>query len=329
MLSKRLSLALESGAFTLPATGRIAVVGPASDADLSALPKDRVEIVHRRFPEHWHFSRSGFVTRTDFGSDYAAAIVCLPRAKSEARHVIATVSAATRGAIVIDGQKTDGIDSLLKSIRSRARVHGVISKGHGKLVVITGGQFPDWLEEGTDVLAARRFRTVHGGFSADGVDPASSALAAALPEDLAGSVVDLGAGWGYLADAVLRSPHVTRVDLVEADHAALEAARDNIRDDRARFHWADALDWRPEAPADHVVANPPFHLGRAAKPALGQEFIRAAATMLAPRGQLWLVANRHLPYERTLREVFRSVDPLGDQGGFKLFRASTPRRRRG
>jgi 16S rRNA (guanine1207-N2)-methyltransferase len=50
--------------------------------------------------------------------------------------------------------------------------------------------------------------------------------------------------------------------------------------------------------------------------------------MLSPRGELWLVANRHLPYEGALRLAFREVAELGADPAFKLFHASHPIRPR-
>ena len=74
--------------------------------------------------------------------------------------------------------------------------------------------------------------------------------------------------------------------------------------------------------------NPPFHTGRAADPALGLAFIRAAQRGLAPDGVLWMVANRHLPYDKLLHEVFREVQVLGGDTGFRVTRAAYPVRLR-
>jgi len=76
------------------------------------------------------------------------------------------------------------------------------------------------------------------------------------------------------------------------------------------------------------VMNPPFHTGRAADPSLGRSFISAARAMLTPGGHLWLVANRHLPYEAALGEAFRNVDQIGTDSGFKVYHASRPVRPR-
>ena len=53
-------------------------------------------------------------------------------------------------------------------------------------------------------------------------------------------------------------------------------------------------------------------------------FIRAAARLLHASGALWLVANRHLPYEETLQAWFLQVEEMPGTGAFKVFRASRP-----
>jgi 16S rRNA (guanine1207-N2)-methyltransferase len=46
--------------------------------------------------------------------------------------------------------------------------------------------------------------------------------------------------------------------------------------------------------------------------------------MLTPSGTLWLVANRHLPYERTLATTFTEVAEHAGDGSFKILRAIRP-----
>ena len=322
MTLSRLAIALDRGAVDLPAAGRIAVFGARPGDDLSALPKERVQIIQGFYPDHAALAAQGYdcATAPDGGA-YTAALVRLPRAKAEGRGRIAAARAVTDGPIIVDGQKTDGVDSLLRELRSRAELGEVVAKAHGKLAAIHGGDFSDWAARPQEVDG---FVTVPGVFSADAVDLGSALLAAALPDTLPPRVADLGAGWGYLSCAVLDRAGVEAVHLVEADHAALTCARTNIRDPRAVFHWSDVASFAPDRPFDAVVTNPPFHQSRAAEPALGTAFIAAARRMLSRQGVLWLVANRHLPYEKTLAESFREVRELGDDPSYKLFHAARP-----
>ena len=237
MATPRLITAIEDGALMVPPEGRILVLRPAAGTDLSPLPRDRVEVVHGFRPDHDHFAAAGYATSVAPEGRYGLAIVHAPRSKDQARALLAQAAALTDGPMVLDGQKTDGIDSLLKALRGRVPVTAVVSKAHGKLVVTEGGDLSDWAAAPNTLPEG--FVTAPGAFSADGVDPASALLAAALPKELGPKVADLGAGWGYLSRAVLDCTGVDEVHLIEAEHDALTAARANIADARATFHWAD------------------------------------------------------------------------------------------
>ncbi|MDD9976425.1 MAG: class I SAM-dependent methyltransferase [Boseongicola sp.] len=326
MFSDRLRIALETGLLDLPEDGPIAVVGPSIGDDLGLLPSSRVVVVQRRYPAYLHFERLGYQVIPSLAGEFAMSFVCVPRARAEAELVLAHVSEATDGPVVIDGQKTDGIGSYLKLARQHGDMKDVVSKSHGKLAIFENLSIPAANTEFT--IIEGKFQTGPGVFSADGIDPASRLLADALPDGMKGSIADFGAGWGYLSSEILERPDVTSLDVVEADFVALSLAKTNVTDARARFHWADVMSFEPDEPFDHVVMNPPFHTGRAAEVTLGQDFIRAAARTLKPRGELWLVANRHLPYEKTLEDVFHSVKSLGDSPSFKIFHASSPKQRR-
>ncbi|MGH1464425.1 MAG: class I SAM-dependent methyltransferase [Cognatishimia sp.] len=326
MSNPRLSLAVDDGQITLPSEGQIAVFAPTQGADLSALPKDRCVIIQSFKPDHDAFAQAGYNCVTQASGAFAASVVFLTRAKAQARALIAQ-AASFGGPVIVDGQKTDGAESFLKDCKKRATILGKISKAHGKCFWFEGGDFDDWISADQQDIG-QGFVTAPGVFSADGIDPASAALAAALPAKLGNYVADLGAGWGYLSQAILKRDGVETLHLVEAEKAALDCAKQNIQDPRAEFHWADATLWAPRAKMNTVVMNPPFHTGRAAEPELGRKFIAAAAGMLAPAGHLWLVANRHLPYEATLEGLFAKVTEVAGDNRFKVLRAERPSRPR-
>ncbi|MFT4013747.1 MAG: methyltransferase [Paracoccus sp. (in: a-proteobacteria)] len=313
-----------------PPETRLLLIGAGRESDLDCFDPARTQVVQRHFPDVAWLKARGFAAVTQAQGDFDGGIVFLPRARAEARARIAEAAAhlPPGASLWIDGQKTDGVDSVLKELRGMAPVDGVQSRAHGKIFRLTlpeAGWFPgDWAA--ADHQAAPGFVTRPGVFSADAPDPASVALAAHLPEKLPTRMVDLGAGWGWLAAQVLTRPGVETLHLIEADAVALDCARRNVTDPRARFHWADALDFRLPEPVNGLVMNPPFHDGRNADPALGAGFIRAAAGMLTGAGRLWMVANRHLPYEAVLREAFADVAELGGDSRFKILTATGARR---
>lgn len=327
MLSTRLELAAARGLTDAPGEGRVAVFGARSPEALDIWSRDRVRVMQGNRPEHDALAQGGWTVGSGDPGPADMALVVLPRSKAAGRDLVARAAAAVGdGPVLIDGQKTDGVESLLKSLRGRAEVGETIAKAHGKMSLVRALDVADW--RAVPQTGPEGFVTVPGVFSADGIDRASRMLADALPERLSGDVIDLGAGWGYLAARVLEREAVRSCHLVEADAAALECARRNVTDDRAVLHWADATAFTPEARVGTVVTNPPFHTGRAAEPDLGRAFIATAARCLMPSGSVWLVANRHLPYERTLADLFIEVDEAGGDAGFKILHARRPKRSR-
>lgn len=269
-------------------------------------------------------------------------LVLPPRQREEARALLAKAcAAAAPGGVVVasvandEGAKSREAD--LKQLASQgAGALTTLSKHHCRVcwtaadVGFDRALLAQWLL--ADVprrvishnLPGGGFLSRPGVFAWDRVDAASAMLAAALPPDLHGQVADFGAGWGYLSLQLLaRCPQVASLDLYEADARALALAGDNLADagPPVRLHWHDVAQGVAER-FDGIVCNPPFHaLGRGERPDIGRAFITAAARALKPRGQLWLVANRHLPYEQALGEGFAQVQTIAQDGGFKIVRA--------
>jgi len=264
---------------------------------------------------------------------FAHSIVHISRNRLQTLARIAAACEATRpgGWVIVDGQKTDGIEAILKKLRSVAKVEGAASRDHGKVFwARRAPQLPEafavWRADAQLARNRDGYLTAPGMFSADAIDPGTRLLLDHLPADATGRAVELGAGWGGLAAGVLRAwPALESLDLVEIDHGSIEAARQNISDARACFHWADATVWRG-GPYDTVITNPPFHEGRAPEPDLGRAFIRAAAALATPKGRLLMVANRQLPYEQVLGETFRTTRELFANTRYKVILATHPKK---
>ena len=153
------------------------------------------------------------------------------------------------------------------------------------------------------IVPGSSFQTRPGVFSANRIDPGSIFLALNLPKRIHGKVADLGAGWGYLSSEVLkRCPGVKQLDLYELDRLALDCAKLNLNDERLNFYWQDVAAGVP-GNYDSIVMNPPFHSGIATNVSLGKRFLQSAYDALKKQGEMFIVANRQLPYEGELDEL--------------------------
>ncbi|MEI9989874.1 MAG: methyltransferase [Rhizomicrobium sp.] len=172
---------------------------------------------------------------------------------------------------------------------------------------------------GLQFVAATGLWSQPGIFGWDRIDAGSRLLVEHLP-DLHGRGADLGCGTGYLARKVLASKDVESLALADIDRRAVAAARRNVVEPRAGVHWTDAT--APiAADLDFVVTNPPFHEGGTENRALGLAVARSASGMLKKGGELWLVANRHLPYAPALRDAFAGVATVAQDREFTVYRA--------
>lgn len=288
-------------------------------------------------PEADALERSGFVLadETD-AARHALVLVLPPRQRDEARALFARAIArcAPGGRVVACMANNEGAKSGEADLARLAGSVSSLSKNKCRVFWTTplGGPVDDvlardWAQaDAPRPIVEGRFVSRPGVFAWDRIDAASRLLADHLPGDLAGAAADLGAGYGYLsAELLARCPGIVSVDLYEAERRALDLARQNLAafDARAslRFHWHDVTRGVDGA-FDTIVCNPPFHAqGRGDRPDIGRRFIAVAAQALKPGGRLWLVANRHLPYEAELDARFGQVRTVAQQGGFKVVEA--------
>ena len=288
-------------------------------------------------PDADALQRSGIEVRATAGDDaWPLVLVLPPRQRDEARALFANALGRLQpGSIVVASVANDaGAKSAEADL---ARIAGpLVSRSKHKCRVFWtqpgagGGDAAlagQWRSlDAPRAIVGGRFRSRPGVFAWDRIDPASALLAEHLPADLHGRAADLGAGYGYLSVELLqRCPGITALDLYEAEARALDLARENLASFAPRvvpdFRWHDVTTGLPER-YDVIVSNPPFHAqGNTERPDIGRRFIAVAAEALKPGGRLWLVANRHLPYESVLDASFGSVRIVAQRDGFKVVEA--------
>ena len=330
-----LCLPIAQGALALPAEGSVLFLQARADVPVPPAWRARLRCEQPFKPEADALQAAGFAFATDRDDGFAQAWVLMPRQRDYGRALLAQAArrVAPGGVLLASQANAEGARSgeadlraLLGEVASLSKHHCRAFWGTVTAATLETPTLRDWAA--LDVprpVADGRFLSRPGLFAWDRIDAASALLVEHLPCRLAGRAADLGAGFGYLSVELLaRNPGITALDLFEADARALDMARRNLADAAKRVaigcHWHDVREGLPGR-YDVIVSNPPFHLGRADLPELGRAFIAAAATALRPGGALWLVANRHLPYEATLAQQFASVRTVVERDGFKVIEA--------
>jgi len=322
----------EAGRLALPENGTRALFLGAEPG--FRLPEDfsaALTVAQGFRPHFLALEKAGFaVEPTAAGEHYDLALVALGRHRGEGEARLGEALARLRpgGLLVAAGAKNEGADGFRRRMAALLPVGGSLSKHHGVAFWLRRPEtlpeevFPHPQRPGGEMAG---LATAPGMFSHDRADPGSRLLAQHLPADLSGDVADFGAGWGFLSLELLKRPGVAGIDLYEADWASLEAARRNMAaqggEERGKFFWRDLLSEPADRAYDAVVMNPPFHRGRAAEPMIGVGFIRAAARALKRGGRLFLVANRGLPYEATLGELFSESREVTRDAAYKILAA--------
>lgn len=330
------------GDLRMPADGRVAVLRAHDGFALREWRRPGWVVQQSFKPAADALARSGFHVEAELRDGPFPRVLVLPtRQREETRALFAHAARlAGRGGVVVASVANDqGARSAAQDFERLMGATGQLSKHKCRVFWAEAGAACDdallaeWQALDQAVAIGYGLVSRRGLFAWDRIDAGSALLARHLPAGLRGRLADLGAGFGFLACAAIEQcPGITAVDLFEAEARALGPAETNVRAAAGRagrgvigaVHWHDVTQGVPGT-YDVVLSNPPFHQGRADDPRLGRAFIDAAASALAPGGVFLMVANRHLPYEATLRERFARVHTCADEDGYKVIEAREPR----
>lgn len=145
-------------------------------------------------------------------------------------------------------------------------------------------------------------------------------LGTAAPD--AGTVIDLGCGTGVLGTVLaLRRPGLS-VLATDQSAAAVASARETAEangvGDRVTVVRDDGLSLQPDASAEFIVLNPPFHIGATVHTGTAMKLFADSGRVLAPGGELWTVWNTHLGYSSALTRLVGPTRQVGRNDKFTV-----------
>ncbi|MHA6693576.1 class I SAM-dependent methyltransferase [Homoserinimonas sp. A520] len=239
----------------------------------------------------------------------------LPRSLNELDEIAGAIARhADPEVVVFAGGRLKHITQAMNDVLGKhfGSVSATLARQKSRVLVARGpkpseGQYPQ--REFHDDLGL--WVCAHGGaFAGTKLDIGTRYLLSFLREMKADArtAVDLGCGTGILAAALARSRPDLAILATDQSWAAVASARATAEANDLTFTVARdiGLSKQPDACADLVLLNPPFHVGSAVHAGVALTLFDEAARVLKPGGELWTVFNSHLKYRAAL---MRSVGP--------------------
>lgn len=266
-------------------------------------------------------------------------VIVLPRGARLIRRLLVEAYSALRvgGSLYLAGGRQQGVKSAISDAESLFDNVATLAYRKGERVAVATKQTQElhdvaWATEpGISPrtwhefqVAARgdtfRLRTLPGVFSYDRIDDGTRLLLEALAIPGGSKVLDVGCGYGIIGLATSRMG-AGHVDLVDVDLLAIASARENItlnNVENAQAIPSDLMSSVAGRRYDLVVANPPFHVGTATDYRVVRALVAGAHDVLESDGKLIIVANRFLPYDRIVSDVFGDAQCLSETNRYRL-----------
>ncbi|AQQ15512.1 Ribosomal RNA large subunit methyltransferase G [Corynebacterium glaucum] len=219
-------------------------------------------------------------------------------------------SAGVADATVVFGGNNKHLSRSMNDTLAASFTDVAASRGRGKFRCLVASGPRDVAYE---PRRADGFVAFGGVFSGAKEDRGGAMLRRALPAEL-GRFLDLGCGSGSVSRGLEGAVSVTATD---SDADAVLSAR-AIGIDAT---WDDAGARFEAASFDTIALNPPFHDRAAVDATQVQHLLDAAARLLAPGGQLFMVHNSHLRYRGEVERRFSAVEQVARNATFTVLHA--------
>ncbi|HEY7413958.1 MAG TPA: methyltransferase [Ktedonobacteraceae bacterium] len=220
------------------------------------------------------------------------------------------------GCLYVVGAKNRGILTVarrLQEIFGNVRTL-TISKGHRVLCAS---------KKAANVIDLGQWQQV-SVFAGSQLDEGTALLLEALKVYENDEALDLGCGAGFIGLHIAARAIKGHITMIDSSLAAVEAAQNAIEQSglsNIRVLAGDSAQAITDQRFDLVATNPPFHQGGIQTGEIAVRFIQDAARVLRSRGRFYVVANRFLKYELTMREHFRTVEEIAGNGKYKVLLA--------
>jgi len=139
-------------------------------------------------------------------------------------------------------------------------------------------------------------------------------------------VVDLGCGNGVVGLIFAEKNPQASLHFADESFMAVASAELNFKQLKSKkvatFQAGDALSNFTENSMDLILCNPPFHQQTTIGSHIAMRMFKQARQVLRSGGELWVIGNRHLGYQVSLKKYFSKVELVASDAKFIILKAS-------
>jgi 16S rRNA (guanine1207-N2)-methyltransferase len=275
----------------------------------------------------------------DGSNGYDAVFIQIPKGRKLARRWLLQSYQALNlgGNLYISGSNKSGIQSCIKDAIDLFKNGRVLGYKKGNRIThlvkqFEGSSLPGWahipgIAPGTWVefsltISSHCFqiRSLPGVFSFDHLDAGTKMLLSVSNICPGSKVLDVGCGYGIVG-LFAAVQGAGWVDLVDNDLLAVASCRETLAINRVSntsVFTGDLLNPVRSNKYDLILSNPPFHAGQAVDYQIAEAIIIQSYQALKPDGQITIVANKFIPYNHLIIEIFGNVSCLVESGRFHV-----------
>ena len=272
-------------------------------------------------------------------------IIDLPKGRKLSRRWLleAYLILKPNGVLFLSGANDQGIQSVTHDGTDLFFHHSVFALKQGNRLLrfrekkpqtaqvswsYTPGILPGtWMEFNTTIRGhPYHFKTLPGVFASERLDPGTAFLLEHLEFKEQGRILDFGCGCGIVGAVIAKNSRAW-VDMTDIDRYAIAAATENIKELRlanCKVFFSDGLEGVMDRVYDQIVTNPPFHSGKAIDYSMTHSLITRSFSVLTGGGELCLVANKFIRYDKILKNYFSEFNALVSNQQFTIWKARKP-----
>jgi len=137
-------------------------------------------------------------------------------------------------------------------------------------------------------------------------------------------IVDLGCGNGILGLLAQQQQTQAMLYFMDESYMAIASAKKNYQalfnHQNAHFIASNGLEKLVDS-VDLILCNPPFHQQHSIGDTIAWQMFQQSHQKLNPKGELWIVGNRHLNYHLKLKKLFGNSQLIASNAQFVVLRA--------